>query len=55
MVAYNFILLTKFGLHVFFETLEYNIENWHCKFRQLLKHETENKYYKVVTMCDRIL
>ena len=54
MVAYNFILPTKFGLHVFFETLAYNnIENWYCKVRQLLKNETESSYYKVITECDR--
>ena len=56
MVAYNFILPTKFGLHVFFETLAYSsIENWYCKVRQLLKNETEKSYYKVITECDRSL
>ena len=47
---------TKFGLHVFFETLTYNnIENRWYKVRQLLKNETENSYYKVITKCDRNL
>ena len=36
-----------------FHTLAYNnIEN---KVRQLLKNETENSYYKVITKCDRSL
>ena len=54
MVTCNFILAIKFGLHVFFETLGYdNVEN--CKVRQLLKSETENSYYKVITKSDRSL
>ena len=45
---------TKFGLHVFLETLAYNnIENWWYQVRQLLKNETENSYYKVITKCGR--
>ena len=44
------------GLHVFFETLAYNnIEYRQCKVGQLLKNETENSYYKVITKCDRLL
>ena len=45
MVASNFILPTKFGLHILFETC--NIENW--------KNETENICYKLISKCDRSL
>ena len=52
----QFHLSQKFGLYVFFETLAYSsIENWQCKVRQLLKNETENSYYKIITNCDRSL
>ena len=32
-----------------------DIENWHYKVRQLLQHETENSYCKVITKCDSSL
>ena len=32
-----------------------NTDSWLHKVRQLLKNETENSYYKVITECDRSL
>ena len=46
MAACDFILLTKVGLHVFFET--YNTENNNTE------NERENNYYKVITKCDKL-
>ena len=50
MVACNFILPTKFGLHDCFQTC--NIENWKDKPRQFTKWDRK-RYYNVITKCDR--